>query len=306
MEKSARIKGVIPPMVTVFKDDETIDEERTRKHARFLVENGMHGVVVGGSTGEFIALSMEERKRLAEMVVDEVGNKGLVVVGTAHYSTKKTIELSQHAEKIGSDGVLVITPYYLSPPRDDVLNHFRRLAEKVNIPVVLYNNPWFAGYELTSWELKKLADEGVIAAVKAAHGDVDRIHDLKYLCGNKIAVLYGHDYNALEALLVGADGWMSAGPQVVPKLARNLYNAAVEKQDIAKAKEIWQQILPLIHFLHYNKVEGRPHWLAVLKEASNILGRDVGKPMSPVTSLKRENRDKLERILHDVGLLDHN
>lgn len=300
MKKSKEIKGVIPPMITVFNDDETIDEKGTRNHTRFLLDNGMHGVAVGGSTGEFIAMTLEERRRLAKIVVDEVGAKGIVFVGTGHYSTKITIELSKHAEEIGADGVMIICPYYITPPRKDVLNHFRRIAENINIPIMVYNNPWFAGYELTSWELKQLVDEGVISSVKAAHGDVDRVRDLKYLCGDRLTVFYGHDYNAFEALVAGADGWVSGIPNVFPRLSRELYDAVVEEKNIEKAREIWHRMLPFIHFMHYTRGDDGPHWLSMIKGGLNLLGRKVGEPRRPVTSLSEKHQKRLQSILRKI------
>ncbi len=297
--KNKKIAGIIPPMITVFDDEDCIDEKGTRDHVRFLLNEGAHGVAVGGSTGEFIALTVDERKRLAEVVVDEIGDKGLVLVGSGHYSTKITIELSQHAEKIGADGVMIIPPYYLRPPMSDVLIHFRTLAKNISIPIVLYNNPWFTGLEVDMWQTKELLDERVIVGVKVAHGDVDRVHNLKYLCGEKLSVMYGHDYDALEAFLVGADGWISGLPNLLPKLSRQLYDAAKERKDIDEATRIWYKMLPIIHFYYYSKT-GEPHWLPVLKDGLNILGRKVGRPRKPMNSLKDKDRRKLEQLLANL------
>lgn len=301
MASRKEIKGVIPPMITVFKDDESIDEEGTRDHVRFLLDNGCHGVVVGGSTGEFIAMRLEERKRVAEIVVDEVREDGVAFVGTGHYSTKITVELCQHAQEIGADGVMIICPYYMGPPKDDVMNHFRTITKNTDLPIMVYNNPWFAGYELTSWEIKQLVDEGVVSIIKAAHGDVNRVHDLKYLCGDKLTVLYGHDLDAPEAFLCGADGLVSGIPNVLPRLSRDLYDAGAEEKDVGKTMQIWNKMLPLVHFTHYNKTpEGRPHWLSVMKEALNILGRKVGKPRLPLTPLNKKEQKNLEEILKKI------
>ncbi|GAJ03626.1 unnamed protein product [marine sediment metagenome] len=127
------------------------------------------------------------------------------------------------------------------------------------------------------------------------------MHDLKYLCGDKLTVLYGHDLDAPEAFLCGADGWVSGIPNVLPRLSRDLYDAGAEEKDVDKTMQIWNKMLLLVHFTHHNKTpEGRPHWLSVMKEALNILGRKVGKPRLPLTPLNKEERKKLEEILKKI------
>ena len=299
----SKIKGIIPAMITVFDDSEAIDEKGIRSHVNFLIENGVHGIAPVGSTGEFIAMTLEERKRVAEIVVDEARGRVPVYPGTGHYTTKLTIELSQHAQKLGAAGVMVILPYYMQPPKAEVMAHFRELARNISIPIIIYNNPWFAGFELSSWDIAQLVDEGVVASIKAAHGDPDRIHDLKFLCGDKLTALYGHDYCALEAFLAGADGWLSGVLNVFPRLCRDLYDAAVEEKNVDKARMLLRKMLPFIHFVMYNKQDRYPHWLSVFKTALNLMGRRVGSPRKPITLLRGAEEQKLKAILSNMGLL---
>ncbi|MBI4571686.1 MAG: dihydrodipicolinate synthase family protein [candidate division NC10 bacterium] len=297
------IKGVIPAMITVFDENEDIDEKGLRSHVHFLIENGVHGIAPDGSTGEFIAMTLEERKRVIEIVLDETKGRVPIYPGTGYYTTKATIALSQHAEKVGAAGVMVILPYYMQPTKAQAMDHFRTLARNLSLPIILYNNPWFAGYELSAWDIAKLVDEGAIAAVKAAHGDADRVHDLKFLCGDRLSVLYGHDYCAMEAFLAGADGWLSGAPNVYPRLCRDLYQAAVVEKNVERAWAITQSTLPFIHFLLYNKEDRHPHWLSVIKGALNLMGRRAGIPRKPIMPLSGRDEHKLKGILHSMGLL---
>ncbi len=293
------VKGVIPPMITVFHDDETIDERRTRDHVKFLIDNGVHGIVPGGSTGEFMGLGLEERKRLIELVIDEVNGRVPVYAGSMHYSTRLTIELGKFAEKAGAQGVMVTPPYYLNPPKRDALDHFRALREAINIPIILYNNPWFVGYEFTPWEIAQLVDEGVLQGVKEAHGDPWRVHTLKYLCGDKLVVYYGHDINGLEALLCGADGWLTGMVNLVPAACVRLYELA-NRGAIEEARALWYKLIPLVNFICVDRKDNYPHFVQIFKDGLNLLGRDVGKPLKPLTPLKKSEKVCLAEILEKL------
>lgn len=298
-----RITGIIPAMITVFDENEAIDEKGLRAHVNFLIENGVHGIAPGGSTGEFIAMTLEERKRVMEIVLDEARGRVPIYPGTGYYTTRHTIELSQHAEKVGAAGVMVILPYYMQPTKAQAMDHFRALARNLSIPIIIYNNPWFAGYELSSWDIAKLVDEGVVAAIKAAHGDADRVHDLKFFCGDRLSVLYGHDYCAMEAFLAGADGWLSGAPNVYPRLCRDLYEAAVMEKNVDKARAITQKTLPFVHFLLHNKEDRHPHWLPVIKGALNLMGQRAGIPRKPIMPLSGRDEQRLKEILRTMGLV---
>ena len=297
-------RGLMPPMITVFKADESIDEAGTRRFANFLIDSGAHGVCPGGSTGEFIAMTLEERRRVVEIVTEEVHGRAIVYPGTGHYSTKLTIDLCRHAESCGADGVMVVPPYYMLPSKPQIKDHFRRVKQAISIPIMLYNNPWYAGVELTSWEVAGLVEEGVISSIKVAHGDAGRVHDLISLCGDKLTVMYGHDICALEGLLAGAKGWVSGLPNLILGLARRLLDA-VERQDLSAARKLWYDILPLVQFAEMPELkrDGEPHWLCVVKEGLNMLGMEVGLPRKPMGELSPEHRATLRRLLGQLGLL---
>ncbi len=293
------VKGVISPILTLFKEDGSINERGTRDHVNFLIENGVHAIAPGGSTGEFIALTWEERKRLIELVIDEVNGRVPVYAGTGHYSTDLAIRLSQFAQGKGASGVMVIGPYYLNPPKEDALNHYRALRKAIDIPIILYNNVWFAGYDFYPWEVEDLVEEDVLHGIKCAHGDPWKVHTLKHQCGDKLTVYYGHDVNGLEALLVGADGWLTGMVNLIPKQCVELYNSASAGR-VEEAKTLWDKMIPLVNFICVNRKDNYPHFVQIFKDGLNILGRNVGAPRKPLTPLKEPEWAHLKKLLLDL------
>jgi len=295
------VHGVVPPMITVFDDREELDVERTRAHVRFLIENGVHAIAPSGSTGEFISLSTDERKRLIDLVVDEAGGRVPVYAGTAHYSTRSTVELSRYAEKAGADGVMVIPPYYLNPPKRDAMQHYRELRDAISIPTILYNNPWFAGYQFTPWEVAGLVEEDVVHGIKCAHGDVWEVHTLKSLCGDALVVYYGHDINGFEALLAGADGWLTGLVNLLPRQCVQLFDLC-RNGNLEGARSLWSLLLPLVNMVCVNKVDGYPHFVSIFKEGLNLLGHNVGSPRRPLTGLREAETIRLKSILESIQI----
>jgi len=292
-----KLYGVIPAMLTVWKNDQTYDKKGSERYVQWLLDNGAHGVSVAGSTGENITMLMNEQKEIIEHVINYINGGAQVIAGTGRYTTMATLELSKFAEKKEADGLLVILPYYLHPYKSAVMDHFRAISKEVNIPVIVYNNPWFAGYELTPTEVNELVNEDAVQGIKAAHGDANRVHELKFLCGDKLTIFYGHDYAAFEGLLAGADGWLSGLPAIFPKQCRQLYDAVIVDKDVEKAREIWYKLMPFINYFMYDKTDERPHWLEIFKTAMEMQGVPVGKPRGPLGILDEENKRKLEKVL---------
>jgi 4-hydroxy-tetrahydrodipicolinate synthase len=263
----------------------------------------VHGLAPTGSTGEAIAMTTRERTRVVEITVDQAAGRIPVYAGTGHYSTDITIRLSREAISAGAESVMVILPYYYSPPVESAMNHLRKVAEAIDRPIMLYNNPWFAGFELLPAEVKELVDEGVVNSLKAAHGDPMRVNYLKYICGNKLSVLYGHDYAPMEGFFAGADGWLSGLPNVLPGLSVALYRSVVEEKDVDAARRIWQCIVPFTYYFMYERkgTPQKPHWLSVFKEALNLMGHHVGQPRLPAEPLTEPEQAQLREVLSKLG-----
>jgi 4-hydroxy-tetrahydrodipicolinate synthase len=291
-------KGIIPAMLTAFNADGSLDEGGTRAHAEWLIGKGVHGLAPCGSTGESVAMTTEERARVIKITVEQAAGRVPVFAGTGHYSTDLSIRLSKDAVEAGADGVMVILPFYYSPTVSSTMKHLRKVSDAIQMPILLYNNPWFAGFELLPAEVKTLVDDGVVNSIKAAHGDPMRVDFLKYLCGDQLSVMYGHDYAPMEAIFAGADGWLSGLPNVVPDLAVAMYDAIVTKKDIDAARKIWQRILPLAYYFMYERkgTPQQPHWLSVFKGALKLVGHDIGEPRLPTEPLTEQER----RVLYEA------
>lgn len=295
--------GVMPPMINVWKEDESFDEKRTIKHLEWLISEGITSVSVCGSTGENISMTPDEIMTNNKILIEAVDGRIPCYPATGFYSTKTTIEVSQAAEAAGADGLLIIPPYYLNPYKAAVMDHFREIRRNVGIDIMLYDNPWFAGYKMSAHEIAQLTEEGVVQSVKCAHGDVCDVHDLKYLCGDKLSVFYGHDYDGVEALFIGADGWLTGSQNVLPSQARKLYDLFVS-HDYEGARAYWYKtFMPFIDFIMHEKINGRPHWLEVFKAALGIMGHNVGSPRKPMGILPEESQKKLKAVLKKIEVI---
>ena len=227
---TTHIHGIFPPMITIFREDGSFDEKGQASHANFLIENGVHGLIPCGSTGEFITMTIEERKHVAEVTIKATDRRVPVYVGAAHYSTALTIELCQHAEKAGADGVMLITPYYLPRHPEELAHHYESVAKAINIPIMLYHNPHFSGITLTNEFIADLYKRGIINSVKEGEGEVARLNDLRYLTDDNFALFYGYDTAPIETILMGADGWVAGTANVIPAELSQLYHLAKEKK----------------------------------------------------------------------------
>ncbi|HYF84056.1 MAG TPA: dihydrodipicolinate synthase family protein [Clostridia bacterium] len=289
--------GIMPAALTIWNEDETFDEKGMERYLRWLLDNGAHSISACGSTGENITMLMEEQKRIIELTVKTVAGEVPVYVGTGRYTTSATIELSKYAEAVGADGVMVILPYYLKPYKEAAMNHYRALSEVINIPIMVYNNPWFAGYELNAKDVKQLVDEGVVSSIKSANGDPARVHELKFECGDKLKVFYGHDYAGFEGIAAGADGWLSGILSALPKQCREIYDAVAVEHNIEKGRAVMNKLMPFVNYLTYEKVNEKPHWLEIFKAAVNMQGVPAGKPRRPLGELDNENIERLKKVL---------
>ena len=286
----------MPPLVTVMEGSGAFDEKGMRRHVRHIIDSGVHGISPTGSTGEFITMDMDEQKRVIDVVIDEAAGAVQVYAGTGSYSTDRVIELSEHAEKQGADGLLIINPYYIQPPVADVMNHYRAIREAVSIPIMLYQNPHVCGYQLSNENLVTLVDEGAIQSVKLANGPAHEVVLLKAHCGERVQAIYGADPEAPEALLAGADGWITSFINVAPRLCKKMYDATVDG-DVKKTYAIWAKLLPFLEFAYSGKV----HWLQCVKTSLDILNRSAGPTRLPTRLLEGASRDELASILERMN-----
>jgi dihydrodipicolinate synthase/N-acetylneuraminate lyase len=292
-----KFRGIFPAALTMFDRENNLDEDATAQHWDWLIWQGVDGLVITGTSGEFIALENEERIRLFRLAKQVAAGRVPLIFGTGHYSTKFTIEMSAQAQKIGADGIIVILPYYQKPYKTAVIQHFRDLRSAVDLPIMLYNNPAnSACVDLNPREVAQLVEEDVLHMVKSTYETVVPIHDLSYLIGDRMAIFYGSFQAAFEALAAGAHGWISGILNVAPRAAREMYNATVLENDARRGFAIWKRILPLVHLYTQQQI-GPVSDLATYRSILNMWGLKGGYSRNPFYPLNAEQEQRLRQLL---------
>jgi dihydrodipicolinate synthase/N-acetylneuraminate lyase len=300
-----RFHGIFPAALTMFDEENLLDEDATARHWEWLIEKQhVDGLVIAGTSGEFIAMDSEDRKRVFRLAHDVVRGRIPLIYGSGHYSTKLTIDLSQEAEKCGADALIVILPYYQKPSKTAVIEHFRRVRHAVDLPVMLYNNPGNSVcVDFSPVEIAELVQEDVFHMVKSTYGTVEPVHDLSYLLGDKIAIFYGSFLAGFEGLCAGAHGWISGLLNVAAGAALELYKAVVVDNDAQRGLRIWKRILPLVHLYTYQQI-GPVSDLAIYRSILNLWGLEGGYSRDPFFPLNSAQVEKLRQILEHTGWID--
>jgi 4-hydroxy-tetrahydrodipicolinate synthase len=299
-------RGVYSPTITAFEKDESVSLSGTRAFVRFLLSQGVDGLVPLGSSGEPLALTMAERKAVLDAVMAEAGDRVPILAGIVEYSTRAALEFGLYARSVGCKGLMVMPPYGFRPPKRDVFDHFRRVREAVGLPVMLYNVPGTSGIDITPEEVQRLAEEGVVQSVKWSTAEVSRVRDTKLLCGQAFTVFVGNDLIAFEGLAVGADGWISCLPMIVPSRAVKLHRLLAVEQNLKAARELFYPLVPLIRleFRAVSSPDNDPHWLAVTRESALLRGIPVGQSRKPLSAISRAHAEQLKALLVALGEIE--
>ncbi|MFB0523614.1 MAG: 4-hydroxy-tetrahydrodipicolinate synthase, partial [Candidatus Bathyarchaeia archaeon] len=230
--------GILPALVTPFtKDGREVDEGQLRKLVNSCIEQGVSGVVPCGTTGEFVNLSVDERRLVIDVVVDEVDGRVAVVAGTGASGTDQALQMTRYAKDSGVDAALVVTPFYLKPTDRGIYEHFYTIASEVDLPVILYNIPQCTGVWLTWQMVEDLADVPNIVGLKDSSGELKYVLAVLEKVRDKINVMCGYDEVVLSALAAGASGAILASANVIPDRWVELYDL-VQKCDLQKAREL--------------------------------------------------------------------
>lgn len=301
----AKLSGVFSPTLTAFHEDGRINPAGTREFVRFLLDSHVHGLTPLGSGGEPVALTMQERMQLLDAIVEETAAQVPVFAGICEFSTAAAVDFGLHAKSIGCDGLMIMPPILLIPPKRDVLNHFRRIREKVGLPIMLYNVPATTGIEITPEEIAGLKDEDVLHAVKWSHAEISRIQDTRSCCGPDFPIFAGNDLIAFGSLALGADGWISGLPMMVPALAVQLFKLLIEDKNLGAARDLWYRLVPLVQmeFGALPSGDWDPHIIPLVRESALLRGLPVGLSRPPLTRVEAPVRGKLQKLLEDLGQL---
>lgn len=284
----AEIGGVLTAMVTPFTEDRSVDEGAARRLARYLVENGSHGLVLAGTTGESPTLEDEEKLSLLRAIRDELGSDVLLICGTGSNDTRHSERLSAAAADSGADAVLAVTPYYNKPNFTGIKAHYEAVAKAAGIPVLLYNIPSRVVINLSPEELAELARIDNVVGVKQANDEeLQPIEGLRLLAGN--------DGTFLRTLEMGGPGGVLVASHLVGAEMREIYDA-VQGGDVERAREIDASLRPIYEVL------GKTNPIPV-KAGLELLGICAARARLPIVEADEEQRSEVRRALEAHGLL---
>ena len=286
--------GSAVAIITPFSED-FIDFDKLGELVEFQLENNTDAIVVCGTTGEASTQSIPEHLATVEYVIKKVAGRVPVIAGTGSNDTVHAVMMSQNAEKSGADALLVVTPYYNKTSQHGLVKHFTHVADRVNIPIILYNVPSRTGMSFTAEAYRELAKHPNINGVKEASGDLSLVCRTRSICPEDFYIWSGNDDNTVAMMSLGAQGVISVAANVIPKQMSEMA-AAVLAGDVKRAAELQIKYFDLCDklFIDVNPVP--------VKCAMNLLGWNVGHLRMPLADMLPANIEKLKKALADAGV----
>ncbi len=284
-------KGTATALITPFTND-GVDFPALDRLLDFQVENGVDALVILGTTGEPATMSLDEKKSVIEFVVKKLKGKLPIIVGSGANSTAGAIEMSLLAEKMGADGLLVVTPYYNKCTQDGLVAHYTAIADAVNIPIICYNVPGRTGVNMLPATFAKIAKHKNVVAIKEASGNIEQIEECIRLVGDDAAVISGDDGITVPIMAMGGMGVISVASNVIPRFTSDMTKKALEG-DFAVASKMQLKMLPLVKAL-FCEVNPIP-----AKKGAQILGFGNGQLRLPLTEMTEENTARLTAALKE-------
>jgi len=297
MLTSQDIQGVIAAIATPFKDNEDLDLAGLKVLTRYLLDGGVDGVMAVGGTGEFPHLSRAEKESVIRTVADEVKGAVPVIAGTAACTIRECRELMTDARDAGADAVIMVPPYYFILNADALFLHFKTLAEKHILPVVVYNNPLYTGNPMSPALLARLMQLDNIIGIKQSSADMGQLVGVMRLTEGDASICTGIDSQFFPALMAGAAGIYSTAASVIPAQMKKIYTLFRENR-FSEARELHVKVQELNRFLEYD-----PGYVSPAKEALQILGLPAGPVRLPMPALTPAQKAGLTKALVNLGML---
>ena len=291
-------KGSNVALVTPFKNDK-LDDETYIKLIHFHIKNGTNGLVPAGTTGESPTLSHNEHERVIELCVKESNGKLPVFAGTGSNSTEEAISLTTHAEKIGADGALIVTPYYNKPTQEGLYQHYKAINDKCGIPLIIYNIPGRSVIDMSVDTMARLYELSNIIGVKDATGDLTRVDQTLKKLGKDFIQLTGNDDNALEFNSRGGVGAISVTANIVPKLCSDFqkFSKSLDNKEVAEAIKLDKILQPIHHSMF---VESNP---SPVKYAAKLLGLCDDNVRLPLVKVTNPTKELIKQTLESAKLI---
>ena len=289
-----QFEGIYTPIITPFHDDGSINEEGFAQVIEFLVDSGSHGIVVGGTTGEYYAQTLEERVHLLQIAHQVINGRATLMAGVGAIRTEDSIERAQTAAQIGVDALLVNSPPYVLPTEVENAAHALAIDRAAQLPIMLYNYPGRTGVGMDEAYLNLVSASKNFCAIKESSGDINRLH----LLANdfpQIQLSCGADDQALEFFVWGARSWVCAGGNFAPEAHIALYEACVVNQDFELGRKIMAAMLPLMSLLEQGGKFGQ-----CIKHATALRGMPAGPPRSPLAPLEDSEKSALAKVIETM------
>ena len=286
-----RFEGIYTPVITPYREDGSIDRDAFVAMIEYLIASGVHGLINGGSTGEYYAQSMAERKELASFAKDVIGGRLPLIVGTGAIRTEDSIEIAEHAAQIGAAAILVGSPPYSVPTeRENALNALA-IDRAADLPIMLYNYPGRMGINMGQEFLDRVGRSRNFCAIKESSGDINRLHLLARDYPH-IQLSCGMDDQALEFFAWGARSWVCAGSNFLPAEHIALWRACAVDGDFARGRRIMSAMLPLMAVL-----EQGGKFIQCVKHGCEMTGMYAGPPRRPLKALNKDDKRQLEQVV---------
>ena len=286
-----KFEGIYTPVITPHREDGSIDRDAFAKMIEYLVSSGVHGIINGGSTGEYYAQSMEERVELAKFAKDVIGDRVSLIIGTGAIRLADSIQIAETAAQIGASAILVGSPPYSVPTeRENALNALA-IDRAADLPIMLYNYPGRMGISMGEEFLDRVGRSRNFCAIKESSGDINRVHLLARDYPH-IQMSCGMDDQALEFFAWGARSWVCGGSNFLPAEHLALYNACAVDGDFGKGRRIMSALMPLMRVL-----EQGGKFIQCIKYGCEIGGRYAGPPRPPLRALNKDDMRQLEQVV---------
>ncbi len=286
--------GIYTPLVTPHHADHSIDRDAYAQVIEFLIEAGVHGLIVAGTTGEYYAQTTEERIEMMRLARQIAGTRVPLIVGTGAIRTEDSIVFAEAAKECGADGLLIATPPYACPTSREVALHALAVDRAANLPVMLYNYPGRMSVEMDAEVLDRLGRSPNFCAIKESSGSMDRVHMLARDYPH-IALSCGWDDQALEFFAWGARSWVCAGSNFAPQAHIALYQACAVEGDFVKGRAIMSAMLPMLAVL-----EDSGKFVQCIKHGLTLRGIDAGPPRRPLQPLNKDDRRELAEVIRTM------
>ncbi|KAB8255803.1 hypothetical protein BDV32DRAFT_161609 [Aspergillus pseudonomiae] len=290
------LTGVMVALITPFTDDGSkIDEARLKSHIERLLQAGVHGLVPGGSTGEFTVLSLAERKQLTELCVKYAAGRVPVVAGTGATSTQEAVELAKHAGEVGAAAVMVVPPFYDPVNYEQLTEMMSEIHTESKLPIMYYNIPSASGLTLTPQQIADLSKVGV-KYLKDTSGNAPAYTELVFGLSDKITAFNGWDTLTFYGLAAGAPGCVWGAANVIPELAVQLWEAIAVQGDLKRGRELWAKAFPVCKFLESH------NYAAAVKTGVELTGQPTGGLRKPFALLADQHKAELASYMQSAGV----